>query len=431
MIDVQAVVMAAGRGSRLAELMSPDCPKYLLPIGNLPMIYYPLCALKRAGFRDAIVIVPSSAKYKIDETLSEKVGIRIDYVPIPASEDDIGTAESLRLIKDKLKKDVLVVSCDLVTDFNLARLAEFHRTNDATLTALFAPLSKSLKEQPVPGSRGKPTLEKDIIGLEPKTNRLALFSAEADFEEVVSVRRSVLQTHPVIDVSSDLTDAHAYVLSKWLLPWLVANKNIMTVKGELVPLVTKLQFRADPLKKTTALMQGDDLPETSIFRFIPKPPELGTAERCYAMWQDEEVDPIRCFAVMADDNFLVRANTIAGYVEANRKVRQLDMTIFSQVSVGRFDNVTGDQVALGEKANVRESIIGARCRIGAKASVQSSILMDDICVEDGASVMGSVLCGMLEVGRGTQLQNCIVCHKKSLPSGVRHSNEVLGSFVEL
>ncbi|XP_064478812.1 translation initiation factor eIF2B subunit gamma-like [Ornithodoros turicata] len=430
MIDFQAVLMAAGRGSRLAELLSPDCPKYLLPVGNLPMIYYPLCALKRAGFRDVIVIVPNSNRYKIDETLSEKVGIRIEYVPVPASEDDLGTVESLRLVRDKLKKDVFVVSCDLVTDFDLGRLAEVHRTNNAALTALFAPMSPTLKESPVPGSRGKPKLEKDIVGLEPKTDRLVLFNSEADFEEIVSVRRSVLRRHPVIDVRSDLVDAHAYVLSRWLLPWLIANKNIMTVKGELVPLVTKLQFHADPLKQQKYQKQDDDLPETSIFRFVPKPPELGPIESCYTLRQDE-AEPIRCFGVVARDEFLVRANTTAGYVEANRKAHQLDTTIFSQVAVGRFDNVMGDQVSLGEKANVRQSVIGARCRIGAKATVQSSVLMDDTCVGDGASVVGSVVCGTLEVGQGSQLQNCVVCHKKNLPSGVRHANEVLGSFVEL
>lgn len=425
--------MAAGRGSRLAELLSPDCPKYLLPVGNLPMVYYPLCALKRAGFREAIVIVPSSNRYKIDETLSEKIGIRIEYEPIPASDDDLGTAESLRRIKDRLKKDLFVVSCDLVTNFDLGRLAEIHRVNDAALTVLLAPASQSLKESPVPGSRGRPKFEKDIVGLEPVTDRLLLFNAEADFEDNVSIRRAVLRKHPVIDVRSDLVDAHAYILSRWLLPWLVANENIMTVKGELVPLLTKLQFHTDPRKKKKEETgQADNqVPETSIFRYVPMSRDLENVETGDELWCEEERSPVRCYAAVANTAFLVRANTIAGYVEANRQVHELDVATFPHVSVGRFGNVLGDQVSLGERANVRQSVLGPHCSVGAKATVQGSVLLDGVVVGEGATVSGSVLCGTLEVGAGAHLQNCVVCHKKNLPPGTRHANEVLGSFVEL
>lgn len=48
-LDVQAIVMAAGRGSRMNELVS-SIPKCLLPIGNKPMIYYPIHMLELAKF---------------------------------------------------------------------------------------------------------------------------------------------------------------------------------------------------------------------------------------------------------------------------------------------------------------------------------------------------------------------------------------------
>lgn len=47
--DFQAVVMAAGKGSRMTEL-TVDKPKCLLPIGNRPMVWYPLKMLEKAGF---------------------------------------------------------------------------------------------------------------------------------------------------------------------------------------------------------------------------------------------------------------------------------------------------------------------------------------------------------------------------------------------
>ena len=47
--EFQAVVLAAGRGSRFPELTKHK-PKCFLPIGNLPMVYFPLDTLQKAGF---------------------------------------------------------------------------------------------------------------------------------------------------------------------------------------------------------------------------------------------------------------------------------------------------------------------------------------------------------------------------------------------
>lgn len=48
-MEFQAVVMAAGGGSRMTDLTS-SIPKPLLPVGNRPLLWYPLNLLERAGF---------------------------------------------------------------------------------------------------------------------------------------------------------------------------------------------------------------------------------------------------------------------------------------------------------------------------------------------------------------------------------------------
>lgn len=47
--EFQAVVMAAGRGSRMTDLTT-KIPKALLPIGNIPMVQYPIMLLETSGF---------------------------------------------------------------------------------------------------------------------------------------------------------------------------------------------------------------------------------------------------------------------------------------------------------------------------------------------------------------------------------------------
>ena len=49
-LEYQAVILAAGRGTRMTEITSSKA-KCLLPIGNYPMIWYPMNMLKRVGFQ--------------------------------------------------------------------------------------------------------------------------------------------------------------------------------------------------------------------------------------------------------------------------------------------------------------------------------------------------------------------------------------------
>ncbi len=50
--EFQAVVMAGGRGSRFTELTRHKA-KCFLPVGNLPLVWYPLHMLQKAGFKGA------------------------------------------------------------------------------------------------------------------------------------------------------------------------------------------------------------------------------------------------------------------------------------------------------------------------------------------------------------------------------------------
>lgn len=51
--EFQAIIMAAGKGSRMTELTARR-PKCLLPIGNLPMLWYPMNLLERSNFQGSL-----------------------------------------------------------------------------------------------------------------------------------------------------------------------------------------------------------------------------------------------------------------------------------------------------------------------------------------------------------------------------------------
>ena len=52
--EYQAVVMAAGRGSRMYPL-TEEMPKAMLPVGNIPMIGYIMRQLELAKFNGTYV----------------------------------------------------------------------------------------------------------------------------------------------------------------------------------------------------------------------------------------------------------------------------------------------------------------------------------------------------------------------------------------
>jgi translation initiation factor eIF-2B subunit gamma len=51
--EFQAVVLAGGKGSRMQDL-TRNKSKCFLPIGNFPMVWYPLRLLQNIGFQGQI-----------------------------------------------------------------------------------------------------------------------------------------------------------------------------------------------------------------------------------------------------------------------------------------------------------------------------------------------------------------------------------------
>lgn len=98
--EFQAIVLAAGRGSRFFELTG-DRPKCLLPIGPFPMIYYPLHMLEKHGFQEIIVIVLESQRFEIQQALERTpIKAKLDFIGLPM-DADFGTAGAIKHIHDR------------------------------------------------------------------------------------------------------------------------------------------------------------------------------------------------------------------------------------------------------------------------------------------------------------------------------------------
>jgi NDP-sugar pyrophosphorylase family protein len=139
MTGIDAVVLAGGRGTRLAPL-TVTVPKPLLPLGERPIIDILISQLAAAGVRRVIVslgyLAPLMQAFLAD---GARWGVAVETV---VEAEPLGTAGALRTIEDLtgvgLTHDFFVVNGDTLTDLDFTAMAAAHRQAGAT-ASLFTP----------------------------------------------------------------------------------------------------------------------------------------------------------------------------------------------------------------------------------------------------------------------------------------------------
>ena len=128
--NMQAVIMAGGKGTRLAPYTTVF-PKPLMPIGEMPILEIVIRQLKKHGFTRIVLAVGHLAGL-IEAYFGDgsKWGVKIKY---SREEKPLGTAGPLSLIDD-LDENFLVMNGDLLTDIDYSDLMGFHMENGALST---------------------------------------------------------------------------------------------------------------------------------------------------------------------------------------------------------------------------------------------------------------------------------------------------------
>ena len=140
---MKAVVMAGGFGTRIQPLTNSR-PKPMLPVVNRPMMENTMLMLRDLGIKDFIVLL-----YFKPEVIQEyfgdgsKFGMNITYV-IP--DDDYGTAGAVKLAQEYIGNDnFIVISGDLVTDFDFKKIFDYHKSKKSKLTITLTSVENPLE----------------------------------------------------------------------------------------------------------------------------------------------------------------------------------------------------------------------------------------------------------------------------------------------
>ncbi|KAK1340124.1 hypothetical protein QTO34_018688 [Cnephaeus nilssonii] len=441
-MEFQAVVMAVGGGSRMTDLTS-SIPKPLLPVGNKPLIWYPLNLLERVGFEEVIVITTRDVQKALSAEF--KMKMKLDIVCIP-DEADKGTADSLRHIYAKLKTDVLVLSCDLITDVALHEVVDLFRAHDASLAMLMRKGQESVI--PVPGQKGKKkTVEqRDFIGVDSTGKRLLFMANEADLDEELVIKGSILQKHPRIHFHTGLVDAHLYCMKKYVVDFLMENESITSIRSELIPYLVRKQF------SSASSQQGQEEKEEDLKKKELKP-LVGFSQENNAMtfapydgcwnacrgdkWEDLSRSRVRCYVHIMKEGLCLRLSTLGLYIEANRQVeKDLDLhmprriTVHSSAQIVNkhlvgVDCLIGPDTQIGEKSSIKHSVIGSSCVIRDRVTITSCLLMNSVTVEEGSNIQGSVICNNAVIEKGADIKDCLIGSGQRIEAKAKRVNEVI------
>lgn len=131
---MKAIVLCAGRGTRLGEL-TRECPKPLLPLCGEPLLAHTLRHLAASGFREVGINL-----HHLGERIRARIGdgaaygVQVHYAVEPELQ---GTAGALHGFAAWLAGgDALVLYGDLLFDQDLRALVDAHRKQRADATLL-------------------------------------------------------------------------------------------------------------------------------------------------------------------------------------------------------------------------------------------------------------------------------------------------------
>ncbi|GAA6088426.1 translation initiation factor eIF-2B subunit gamma [Tachysurus ichikawai] len=101
------------------------------------------------------------------------------------------------------QSNILVVSCDLITDVALNEVVDLFRAHNATLSMLMSKVHEFTET--VPGQKGKKKAgeQRDFVGVDGTGKRLLFMANEADLEEGLVIRKAIMRNTSKTDQQSE------------------------------------------------------------------------------------------------------------------------------------------------------------------------------------------------------------------------------------
>jgi len=343
---MKALIMAGGFGTRLRPLTC-TIPKPLVPMLNKPIMEHTVELLRRHNFKDIIMLLYYQGEIIKDYFEDGRdLGVKISYID---QEEDLGTAGSVKHAQKFLTEPFLVISGDILTDFDLSEIMDFHKRKRSFLTITL--------------TRVKNPLEYGIV-ITGEDSRIEKFLEKPSWGEVFT----------------DTINTGIYVLQPEVLDYIPEGKEFDFSK-DLFPLLMENQFPLYGFIASGYWRDIGSISEYSLAHYEVLRRELkidlpGERIREENVWVGKEtvIHPSAIFkgTVVIGDNCQIRSGA-----ELRDAVIGNNCIIDEGVMINKC--VIWSNSVLGKNSHCKENIIGKNCVIGQKVFMEEGAVIGDDC----------------------------------------------------
>lgn len=340
---MKAVIMAGGFGTRIQPLTA-SIPKPMIPLFNRPIMLHIVELLKKHDITELVMLLYHQPFYiKNFFRDGSDFGVKITYVTPIA---DMGTAGAVKAAEKYLDEPFLVISGDLLTDFNLRKIIDFHADHKAKATITLTSV--------------KDPLQFGVV-ITDKEKRITQFLEKPGWGEVIS----------------DTINTGIYVLEPEILKYIPEGENF-DFSQDLFPLMLK---KKDALFGATAKGYWRDIGNTDSYREANHDIFRGKVNL--------KIDEPK-------QDFVGKDLRIGADVKLEQAAG-----LEGTVVIGDNSQVLGD-------VRIKDSVIGRNCTIEAGVRLSNCIIWDNSYVKKGAKITDSVICSNVRIGQGAILEEGVI-----------------------
>ncbi|WP_201353314.1 sugar phosphate nucleotidyltransferase [Hydrogenimonas urashimensis] len=379
---IKAVMMAGGFGTRIQPL-THSIPKPMLPVVNLPMMEHTLNKLVETGIDEIVILLyykPEVIKNHFGD--GSNWGVKIHYV-LP--DDDYGTAGAVGFGREYLDTTFMIVSGDLVTDFDFKKIFDYHEKKNSKLTITLTSVENPLQFGVVIAS---------------EDGKIEKFLEKPSWGEVFS----------------DTINTGIYIIEPEILDYIPVGENFDFAK-DLFPLLMK---EGIDLMGYNAVGYWRDVGNPDSYREVHDD-----------ILNERLVFKIPGRKVAYPDGTLY----LTGESEIDESVEIIgNVVVGKNVKIGRgskLNNVViGDNVTLGEECQIRNSVFWHDIEIGKKFILDNGVICNNNRIDDNVTAKaGLILAEGCTIGKLAKIEQDVTIwpDKEIEPAAIVNRNVVWGS----
>ncbi|MGC8917062.1 MAG: sugar phosphate nucleotidyltransferase [Thermoanaerobaculum sp.] len=371
------IIMAGGFGTRIRPL-SANIPKPLLPVVNRPILELVLEHLRRHGLNEAVLLTYHEPA-KIRQALGDgsRFGMKLAYYQ---AEQDYGTAGAVAHGAQLAPSDrYLVLSGDVVCDFDLSAILRFHDAKKAAVTITLTRVANPLQ--------------------------FGIVITDGDYR----IRR-FLEKPTWGEVFSDTVNTGVYVLEAEVL--------------KQVPMDEPYDFSRDLFPR---LLQAGAALYGCVTQGYWR--DIGDPESYLEVHQDFFAGTLRLVPRGSLQQVGGRPFWAEGPVQVAPSVEVRGTVVLGEGCVvedgARLEDVVlGGRVVVGAGSELRRSVVWTESRIGSGARVERAVVGAGVRIGDEAVLeRGAIVADATTLGRGVRVKEGV----KVWPSKVVEDHAVVHS----